>query len=118
MTLGVHKVVVRAWDTSGASGDQRLSLTISSKPAVAVTTPANGANVISPINVRASATASDGHWISGWWVYLDGVRKYQAGSSGSINANIAASSGSHKLVVRVWDTTGAYGDQTITVTVP
>jgi acid phosphatase len=118
MTLGVHKVVVRAWDTSGASGDQRLSLTISNKPAVAVSTPANGANVISPINVRASATASNGHWISGWWVYLDGVRKYQAGSSGSINANIAASSGSHKLVVRVWDTTGAYGDQTITVTVP
>jgi len=117
MALGTHTVIVRAWDTSGGYGDQTLNLTVSPKPAVTLSAPAVGANVVSPINVRASASASSGHSITGWRVYLDGFAIYQAGSAGSINANLAASAGTHTLVVRVWDSSGAYGDQTLAVTV-
>jgi hypothetical protein len=117
MKAGTHTVVVRAWDTSGAYSSQTLTLTVSSKPAVSVSTPAVGSNVISPIKVQASATASTGHSITGWWIYLDGVGKYQAGAVGSINASISAGTGTHTLLVRSWDSSGAYGDQTLAVQV-
>jgi hypothetical protein len=117
MGLGTHKVLVRAWDTSGAYGDQTLTLTVSGKPAVAVSTPVADSNIISPINIKASATPSGEHSISGWLVYVDRVAKYRGGSVESINANVAASAGAHTVIVRAWDSSGAYGDRTVSVNV-
>jgi len=117
MGLGNHKVIVRAWDTSGAHGDQSMSLTIASKPGVVVSTPAVAADVVSPIHIQATATPSAGRGIAGWWVYVDSVGKYHAGAVDSITANIVASAGTHTVVVRAWDTADAYGDQTFTVEV-
>jgi hypothetical protein len=117
MHIGTRSVLVRAWDSSGSYGDQTLTLTVSSKPAVAVSAPAIGANVISPIKIQASATASSGHAITGWAVYLDGFDAYRAGSVTSMSANVGASTGIHTLVVRAWDSSGAFGDQTFTVEV-
>ncbi len=117
MDLGKHAVIVRAWDTSGAYGQQNLTLTIASKPAVVVSTPAVGANVVSPIHIQASAIPSSGRSIVGWWIYLDSVGSQHAGAVDSITANIAAVNGTHTLVVRAWDSAGVYGDQTFMVDV-
>lgn len=117
MSTGTHTVVVRAWDTSQAYGDQTFKVNVSSKPVVAVSSPSVGASVSSPISVKASATPTSGHTISGWWVYLDGVAKYNGPASGSISTSIAASTGSHTIIIRAWDSSGAYGDQTVTVKV-
>ena len=117
MSNGIHTVVVRAWDTSGSHGDQTLKLTVAAKPAVALSTPAIGANILSPIHVKAAATPSSGHSITGWWIYLDGNAAFNAGSVGSIDAYVPASAGAHTLVIRAWDTSGAYGDQTFAVEV-
>lgn len=117
LALGKHTVLVRAWDTSTAYSDQTLTLTVASKPAVTVSAPSFAANVLSPIKLQASAMPSAGHSITGWWVYLDGVAKYQAGTVTSISPSISASTGAHTLMVRAWDTSGSYGDQTFTVDV-
>jgi hypothetical protein len=117
MHIGTRTVLVRAWDSSGAYGDQTLTLTVGSKPAVAVSAPAIGANVISPIKIQASATASSGHSITGWAVYLDGFDAYRAGFVTSVSTNVVASTGIHTLVVRAWDSSGTFGDQTLTVEV-
>jgi acid phosphatase len=117
MTNGSHTVLVRAWDNSGAYGTQTLALTIANKPAVAISTPLTGMNVLSPINVKASATPSSGHSITGWYIYVNGVAAYNAGAVTSINANVNASPGMQTLLVRAWDTSGAYGDQTLSVDV-
>lgn len=117
MSQGKHTVLVRAWDSSGAYGSESLNVTVGSEPAVAVSTPWPGSNVISPITIKASATPTSKNSITGWWVYLDGVGKYQGGAVGSITANVSASTGTHTLLVRAWDSSGAYGDQTFTVDV-
>jgi phosphatidylinositol-3-phosphatase len=114
MSLGVHAVLVRSWDTSGAHGDQTLKLTIVNKPAVAISTPPPSSNVISPINLHASATPTKGRTITGWYVYLDEVPVYQAGAVSTIQTNINAGVGSHAVLVRAWDSSGAYGDQVVT----
>jgi len=117
MNPGAHTLLVRAWDTSGAYSDETLTVTVSNKPAVAVSAPAAGSNVNSPINIRASATPSSGYVITGWNIYLDGIPVYPAGGVKTINANVTASAGSHTVVVRAWDSSGAYGDQTLTLQV-
>ena len=117
MSLGTHNLLVRAWDTSGAHGDQSLYLTLSSEPAVAVATPLPGANVGSPFTVQASASPSQGNEITGWYVYLDGNPVYNTGGVNSIKTNVSASNGAHTLVVRAWDSSSAYGSQIMIVNV-
>lgn len=117
MTNGPHNVVLRTWDTSGLSGDQKLFLTVNSQPAVAVATPLPNGNVNSPINVQASASPSPGYEITGWYVYLDEEPVYNTGGVTSINTNIQAGSGTHTLVIRAWDSSGAFGSQIMIVQV-
>jgi hypothetical protein len=117
MSLGAHSVLVRAWDTSGAYGDETLNLTIVKKPAVAIATPPPVSNVISPINLQASAKPTAGHTITEWHVYLDETLVYQAGAVNAIHTNIVAGAGSHTILARAWDSSGAYGDQVVTAKV-
>jgi hypothetical protein len=118
MSAGTHKVVVRAWDSSGNFGDQTLTLTVNTtKPAVKIVTPSNNATAGSPVNLRASATPSSGQTITGWWVYVDSKATYHGGATKAININLKMSTGKHKVVVRAWDTSGNYGDHTIAVAI-
>ena len=115
MSLGTHTVLVRAWDSSGAFGDRSFSVTVVPKPIVAVSIPSNYANVASPVNLRASAVPTAGHTISGWWIYADGAGVFSAGAGSAINASLYLKAGTHNLLVRAWDTSGAYDDQTLSV---
>jgi hypothetical protein len=118
MSPGTHTIDARAWDTSDNFGDQTISVNVTvSQTTVKVSSPTNGSTVGSPINVQASATAASGRSIVGWWVYLDSVGVYNAGKVNSINANVSASPGNHTLVIRAWDSSGAYASQTVAVTV-
>jgi hypothetical protein len=117
MRTGTHTVVIRAWDSSGNFGDQTLTLTVNAiKPAVKVSAPSNDATVGSPMNLKASATPSSGQTIVGWWVYVDSKGSYSAGATNSVNANLKMSKGKHTVVVRAWDSSGNYGDHTISIT--
>jgi hypothetical protein len=119
MHTGTHQVVVRAWDSSGNFGDQTLTLTVNAiKPSVQISTPSNNATVGSPVNLRASASPSSGQTITGWRVYVDSKASYSGGATNSVNADLKMSTGPHKVLVRAWDSSGNYGDHTITVTTP
>jgi acid phosphatase len=116
---GTHTVVIRAWDSSGNYGDQTLTLTANAiKPSVTISTPSSNSTVGSPVNLKASATASSGQWITGWWAYIDGKATYNGGATPTINTSLKMSAGTHKVVVRAWDSSGHYGDRTVSVTIP
>ena len=82
---------------------------------VTVTSPGNNQQVGSPFTL--SAHASSNNTITAWNVYLDGSNVYHAGRTTSISASINASTGTHQLVTRAWDSSGAYGTVTETITV-
>jgi hypothetical protein len=115
MSVGTHTVIVRAWDSTGAFGDQTLTLNVVNGVTVTVSTPANGATVSSPVPIAASATSA--HTITGWHIYVDSADSYSAGQVSSINTNVTMSAGTHTVIVRAWDSTGAYGDRTLSITV-
>ena len=117
LSQGKHTVAVQAHDSSGTYAQKTLTVTASAKPAVTISTPAFASNVISPVKIHASAIPAPGRSIGGWWVYVDSVGKFSAGAVNSIAPSIPASPGVHTIVVRAWDTSRAYGDQTFTVDV-
>ena len=80
-----------------------------------VTVKVTGLSTTSPISLQASASSS--HPITGWQVYLDGVDAYTGSATSTISAAIKASTGAHQLIVRAWDSTGAFGSATVTATV-
>jgi hypothetical protein len=117
LAQGKHTVAVQAHDSSGSYAQKTLTVTASAKPAVTISAPGFASNVRSPMNIHASAIPASGRTIVGWWVYVDSVGRFKAGAVNSIAPAITASLGVHNVVVRAWDSSGAYGDQTFTVDV-
>lgn len=116
MSTGSHFVVVQAWDSTGAVFKSTETITVTAPPAgVSVSAPVNGANVSSPMQVVASATAPNP--IVAMRIYLDDVSVF-AVNSNSLNTTVsAATTGSHRLVVQAWDSTGVVYKQPVNVTV-
>jgi len=116
---GTHQLVIRAWDSTGAYSDKTLQATVSnastSGVSVQVSVPVAYSTISGPIHL--SATASSSRPITGWHVYLDSNDVYSGPASGTIDTNIAATQGTHQLVIRAWDASGAYGDKTLQATV-
>lgn len=84
---------------------------------VTVSSPANNANVPTTFNVVASATTNaGGAQVTGWHIYVDSNDVYGTpGPTSSINTAITVTAGTHTVLVRAWDSTGAFGSQTLTV---
>ena len=82
---------------------------------VTVTAPGNGSQLGSPFTL--SANASSHYTITGWHIYVDGNNVYSGGQTNSINATVNASPGTHQVVTRAWDSSGAYGTVTEQITV-
>jgi hypothetical protein len=82
---------------------------------VQVSAPLAQSTGSTPIQVQA--TASSSHPITGWVVYLDNADVYTGPAAGTISTSLSASKGAHELVIRAWDSTGAYGTQTLQTTV-
>src|SRR3954451_4822375 len=85
---------------------------------VTVSSPANNANVPTTFNVIASAPANaGGAQVTGWRISVDSNDVYGTpGPTSSINTAITLSAATHTVLVRAWDSTGAFGSQTLTVT--
>ncbi len=85
----------------------------SSLASVSVYAHATGSS--SPIAV--SGTASSNYGITGWTIYVDSNLVFRENtSSRSLSRAVSMSSGTHHLVVKAWDTSGASGAAYLTVT--
>jgi Phosphoesterase family len=104
-----------ASSTAAAMSD--FFITTGDKPQVDVTNPIDGATVGSSVSLEASVVPSSGHTTTGWAVYVDSVSVFTAGAKSSINPTLSMETGEHTVVVRAWDSSGAYGDQTLSLTV-
>ena len=82
---------------------------------VRLSSPAANSTVNGSFALQASASSSSP--IVGWHAYLDSNNVYTAGATGSVSGTINAGSGNHQLVVRAWDSTGAYGDETVNISI-
>jgi hypothetical protein len=125
LSNGTHRVVVQAWDSSGAvfKFPETINVNSSAPPppppvasgsGVSVALPGDGSTVGAPMHVVASASA--GNPITAMRIYLDNNDMFTINSN-QLDTTVNASSGSHSLVVQAWDVTGAVYKQALTVNV-
>jgi hypothetical protein len=102
-------LLLAAWLFSAAAAFATVTVTVS--------TPANNATVTSPVRIAASATTNAaGAVVTGWHIYVDSVDAYgTSGPTSSIDQNIPMNPGDRQVIVRAWDSTGAFGSQTLTL---
>jgi len=118
---GSHQLVVRAWDSTGAFGTETSQVNVSGTAVtsgpitVAVSAPVSYSSTTSPIHLHA--TASGSYAVTGWQVYLDNNSVYTGPATSTIDTNLNAANGTHQIVVRAWDTSGAFGTQAVQATV-
>jgi hypothetical protein len=106
MDDGNHELIVRAWDSTGYYDSTSLTITIGicSGFTVDLQSPAAG-SVLSP--VQFAAVASSCHRITGFAVYVDGVRAFQQPGSASLDASLDLPAGHHSVSVHATDSTRA-----------
>ena len=94
--------------------DRRTSVSCAAEQAqeqvaVDITKPANGVTKNSPVSVGAKASSTNP--ITGWKICVDSVVCFEDDNKKSINANISMESGTHSVLVRARDSTGAFGEE-------
>jgi hypothetical protein len=94
-----------------------FSLASFSAAQVTVQVSAPLANSTNTTSTHVQATASSSHPITGWQVYLDSADVTSGPANATLSTSINASVGAHTLVIRAWDSTGAFGSQTESITV-
>lgn len=83
---------------------------------VTVTSPAAGSTVSSTFTLYAKGYSS--RQITGWYVYADSKAVWHTSSDvSSISAKLTLSSGTHSMLVRFWDSSGATGTSTFSLKV-
>lgn len=93
--------------TSGQSGCTATSI------GVTLCQPSSD-TVTSP--VRVTAAAKSNYPITGMWIYLDYVAVYKT-TAASLDTTLTMARGTHSLIVKAWDSTGASYKVTRTLTV-
>ena len=82
---------------------------------VSVSSPQSYSTDASPVPFVASATSA--YPITGWHIYVDSNNAFGATNTASINTAVAMAQGTHQVVIRAWDSSGAYGSISEQITV-
>ncbi len=71
-------------------------------------------NVSTSFTVKANATSSS--TVTGWAIYIDGNTAYKTpGPTSSISVGVSVGSGTHSVVVKAWDSSGASGSKSFSI---
>jgi hypothetical protein len=91
-----------------------LLLTLPGLASVSVSAKYSGST--SPITI--SGTASSNYAITGWTIYVDSNLVFRQDTSAtSLSKSVSMSSGTHKVTVKAWDSSGTNGSASLTVSV-
>jgi len=117
LSPGSYSTAVEEWGYCGGATYTTVGITVSSQSGVTVTSPANNAQVTSPVNYVASASTSTcSKGVASTGIYVDNVLTYVA-QGASLNTQLSLSEGSHDTVVEEWDHCGGAAYTTVNITV-
>jgi hypothetical protein len=112
-SVGVHKLFVQAVGKPSILNHVTMKAVNFVPVRVTVTSQTSGS---AGATLAVAANAASAATVSGWAVYVNGTPRFSRGAAGSISTSVPLVPGKNTIVVRAWNTTGAFGDQTFIVT--
>ncbi|HEY1904164.1 MAG TPA: hypothetical protein VGG56_17170 [Terracidiphilus sp.] len=114
---GKQNTVVQEWDYCGGSTYTPVTVTVSSKSGIFVTSPANNSTISSPANYVATATtATCSKGIGSMGVYVNN-KLITVQDGAGLNAQVSLGTGAQNTVVQEWDRCGGSSYVPVKVTV-
>src|SRR6185437_14751643 len=101
-------------DALSLQSQATATVSVTASPTLTVTQPLNNSTVSGPIHVVASGSAPSG--VDALQIYLDHTLVYQINAS-LMDTTVSAGSGTHLVVVKLWDKLGNAYMQSLNVTV-
>jgi len=114
LSAGSHNLVVKLWDNNGNPTSQSVAITVPTAASVSISSPTAGQSVGSPVHVVAGGTSPAG--VAAMQIYADDQLVYTVNSS-SIDTMLPLSTGSHDLVIKMWDNNGNPTSKSVSVNV-
>jgi PKD repeat protein len=102
-TAGTYTVKATVTDNMGASSST-ISTVVVKPQFVTITSPTFTSTTST--SVRATGTSSSGYPVVATQVYLDGVLKFQS-STATANTTLPITVGTHQIIIKGWDSSGA-----------
>ena len=124
---GSHRLTVQAVDSANVVFKSSFTITVipsssnslctlnTASPSVTICSPANGASVPSPLEVRAGTT-DNANAVKLIQVYVDGAKKYQIAAN-SVDTSLDLPVGSHKVTVQATDAANVIFKSSVTISV-
>jgi len=113
LSRGTHTLAVEATDSSGNLTRSKVPVT-AANPSVQVLSPAPNSSFHAPLYV--SAKTIDPSPVTGLHIYVDHTLAYQVRGTG-VQATLPISLGTHTLVVKAWNASGASYERNVTVNI-
>lgn len=114
---GTYNTVVQEWDYCGGATSTPVTITVSNKTGVFVTSPANNSQVNSQVNFKATATSTCSLGVASMGIYTAPYQLAYVTNGANLNTTLTLSAGTYNTVVEEWDKCGGAAVTPITVTV-
>jgi len=117
MGTGTHTIQVKSWDNFGTIYQQSVIVNVvNSTSAITLSAPLPGSTVGSPTRFVASAKSATAYPIASMMLYVDNVGVYTTYSS-SMDTTQPLTAGTHNIIIKSWDNSGAIYQLPFTVNV-
>lgn len=114
---GTYSIVVQEWDFCGGASGTPLTVTVTNKSGVVVSSPANNSTVGSPVNFVASATTTCPAGVASMGIYTAPYQLAYVSHGSTLNTSLNLGPGTYNAVVQEWDYCGGAAATPVTVTV-